>query len=107
MKTLDGLSYDQYGQIYLKGVLLNQTISKSTGYPYIVINDRTINVKRIIFMIAKVDIKNLVVVNLNGIKTDNNLDNLELMTRHECNQHHFNLRQKRKNNERNKTIKNQ
>lgn len=92
---LSDLSYDDDGNLYHKQKKLTPKIN-TDGYPYIVLNAQKINVKRVIFMIALIDLTNFVIVNLDGDKQNNSLTNLEIMTRTECNQHHFNLRTKGK-----------
>lgn len=102
MKNFEDIEYDINGKLYLNKKLIKVSIHKKSGYPYVLIDNKMIHVKRLIFLIAGIDVTNKVVVNLNGIKTDNHLDNLELMTGSESSQYHFDQRQKRKNNERKK-----
>ncbi len=94
-KIISEMSYEsKTGLIKYKGELCKIISPKKILNPtYINVEGERFPTNKLIFTLLNMDIFNYVVVHLDGNKLNNQLLNLELMTKHDSNRYHFKKRQ--------------
>ena len=95
-KNLNNITGNDQGELSYKDKLIKTQLS-TEGDPCILVDNKILKVKRVLFLIKKIDLTNLYVINLNGDHADTSIQNLIALTKGQCVHYHGQHRRKQKN----------